>query len=96
MTGAVYPSFGIVWANAVNSFSLTDPAARRHAGDRNALWMFIISILSAITIGCQNYFFAASAASLTGKLRSLSFRAILRQDGAYIYASQYKRRNVLD
>lgn len=47
--------------------------------------LFIISILSAISIGCQNYYFAASAASLTGKLRSLSFRAILRQDSAYSF-----------
>lgn len=42
-TGAVYPCFGIVWANAVNGFSLTDPAARRHTGDRNALWYVYFS-----------------------------------------------------
>ena len=33
-----------------------------------------------ISIGGQNYLFASAAASLTSKLRSLSFRAILRQD----------------
>jgi hypothetical protein len=33
-----------------------------------------------ISIGSQNYLFASAAASLTSKLRSLSFRAILRQD----------------
>lgn len=42
--------------------------------------LFIIAIISMFTIGFQNYFFAASAASLTQKLRSLSFRAVLRQD----------------
>ena len=42
--------------------------------------LFIIAIISVVTIGSQNYFFAASAASLTKKLRSLSFRAVLRQD----------------
>ncbi|RDX40359.1 P-loop containing nucleoside triphosphate hydrolase protein [Lentinus brumalis] len=41
-----------------------------------ALWK-----LGATTaIGSQNYFFAKSASELTSKLRSLSFRAILRQD----------------
>lgn len=49
-------------------------------GDRNALYFFIIAIVSTITIGVQNYMFGASAASLTGKLRSIGFRAILRQD----------------
>lgn len=48
--------------------------------DRNALWFFIIAILSSITISFQNYLFASAAGSLTCKLRSLSFRAILRQD----------------
>ena len=33
-----------------------------------------------ICIGFQNYLFASSAAKLTMKLRSLSFKAILRQD----------------
>ena len=45
---------------------------------------FIISILAMISIGTQNYLFAASAASLTSKLRSLSFRAILRQDSTLV------------
>jgi hypothetical protein len=33
-----------------------------------------------ISIGSQNYLFSASAASLSSKLRSLSLRALLRQD----------------
>lgn len=41
---------------------------------------FIISVLAMISIGSQNYLFASAASSLTSKLRSLSFRAILRQD----------------
>jgi ATP-binding cassette, subfamily B (MDR/TAP), member 1 len=48
--------------------------------DRNALWFFVIAILSTIAIAFQNYLFASSAAQLTFKLRSLSFQAILRQD----------------
>ncbi|KZV67726.1 P-loop containing nucleoside triphosphate hydrolase protein [Peniophora sp. CONT] len=82
-TGAVYPSFGIVFSQAINAFGLTDPQERRHQGDLNSLWFFIISIISAFTIGFQNYFFASSAASLTERLRSLSFSAVLRQDIEY-------------
>ncbi|KAH9000914.1 P-loop containing nucleoside triphosphate hydrolase protein [Lactarius hatsudake] len=80
-TGCVFPAFGIVWLLPV--FSDSSSRERRHDGDRAALWSFIISILAMISIGAQNYMFAQSAASLTSKLRSLSFRAILRQDIEY-------------
>ncbi|KAI0305296.1 multidrug resistance protein 1 [Multifurca ochricompacta] len=82
-TGCVFPAFGIVWAQAVTGFSDSTAQERRHNGDRNALWSFIIAILAMISIGFQNYMFSSSAASLTSKLRSLSFRAYLRQDIEY-------------
>ena len=34
----VYPAFGIVYAKGISAFSLTNNEARRHAGDRVALW----------------------------------------------------------
>lgn len=52
----------------------------RIAGDRNALWFFIIAVLSTFAIAGQNYNFAHAAATLTSRLRRLSFAAILRQD----------------
>lgn len=81
--GATYPSFGIVFAKGINGFSDATSGERRHSGDRVALWFFIIAILSAIAIGFQNYFFASTAAQLTNKIRSQSFRAIVRQDIEY-------------
>ncbi len=85
-TGTVYPAFGIVYARAVVSYSVlpdSDEHKRelRHNGDRNALWFFLIAIASALSIAIQNYSFSSSATALTSKLRSLTFRAILRQDG---------------
>ncbi|KAH0586250.1 Leptomycin B resistance protein pmd1 [Termitomyces sp. J132] len=80
MTGMVYPAFGIVYAKAINGFSSPSRQEMRFQGDRNALWFFIIALISTVAIGMQNYLFSAAAASLTAKLRSLSFRAILRQD----------------
>jgi ATP-binding cassette subfamily B (MDR/TAP) protein 1 len=80
LTGMVYPSFGIVFAKGIVSFSSRDPKVRRHEGDRNALWFFIIAIVAAMSIGCQNYLFGRAAAALTRKLRSLSFKAMVRQD----------------
>jgi ATP-binding cassette, subfamily B (MDR/TAP), member 1 len=93
----VYPAFGVVFAKGISAFSLTSAAERRFQGDRNALWyvwfwsvqlpaytslrFFLIAIISTGAIGCQNYLFSSAAASLTARLRSLSFKAILRQDG---------------
>ncbi|KAL1744419.1 ste6-like protein [Schizophyllum fasciatum] len=79
-TGAVYPCFGIVFSQAIGGFSLTDWHAKRHAGDRNALWFFLIALGSMVCIGVQNYTFSASASKLSARLRSLSFKSILRQD----------------
>jgi ATP-binding cassette subfamily B (MDR/TAP) protein 1 len=88
-TGSIYPVFGIVYAQAVVAFQTIPNSEEnrrqiRHDGDRNALWFFIISIGATATITIQNYFFTNSAAILTGKLRSLGFRAILRQDSESI------------
>ena len=41
---------------------------------------FIISLLAMLSIGSQHFLFASAASSLTSKLRSLGFCAILRQD----------------
>ncbi|KAL4267597.1 GTPase-activating protein [Pleurotus pulmonarius] len=80
LTGLVWPAFGIVYAKGIEGFSFTDHAQRRFAGDRNALWLFLIAIISTMAIGIQNYMFSAAAATLTARLRKLSFKAILRQD----------------
>ncbi|KII86752.1 hypothetical protein PLICRDRAFT_55662 [Plicaturopsis crispa FD-325 SS-3] len=83
MTGMVYPAFGIVYAKGITGFSDNTNSQRRFDGDRNALWFFLIAILSMFSIGLQNFLFASAAATLTSKLRSLSFRAMLRQDVAF-------------
>ena len=41
--GAMYPSYGVVFSKAINTFSETDPHQRRHDGDHNALYFFIIA-----------------------------------------------------
>ncbi|CAE6466675.1 unnamed protein product [Rhizoctonia solani] len=80
VAGMVYPVMGIVYSKAVVGFSAVDDAEKRRSGDRNALWFLIIAIVSAIVTALQGWAFGVTAARLTGKLRSLSLRAILRQD----------------
>lgn len=79
----VYPAYGVVFSKGITAFSNLDPHQRRHDGDRVALWLFIIAIGSMLALGIQSYMFASTAATLTAKLRSLSFKAILRQDSEF-------------
>ncbi|KAI6166709.1 P-loop containing nucleoside triphosphate hydrolase protein, partial [Pisolithus thermaeus] len=79
-TGMVFPMFAIIYGQAIAGFSQPDASVRRHDGNMNALWFFIIAIVSSMFIAVQNFVFASAASELTAKLRTLSFRAILRQD----------------
>ncbi|KAI6014671.1 ste6-like protein [Pisolithus marmoratus] len=79
-TGMVFPMIAIIYGKAISGFSQTDPSARRHANDMTALWFFIVAIVSSVVLAIQHYVFKLAASELTTKLRTLSFRAILRQD----------------
>ncbi|KAG8902517.1 GTPase-activating protein, partial [Tulasnella sp. 408] len=78
--GLTYPAFGIVFGKAMDAFALQDRHALRFEGDRVALWAFVISIISGFAVVMENFYFSRASAGLTQKLRSLSFRAMLRQD----------------
>ena len=79
-TGVVHPAFGLVYAKSIDGFSQQDPIARRHAGDRNALWLFLIAILSSLAICVQNGMYNRAASQLCAVLRIQSFKAIVSQD----------------
>jgi ATP-binding cassette, subfamily B (MDR/TAP), member 1 len=64
-----------------------DFPALQHAGNRNALWFFIVALVSTYTAGAQTYFFSYAAASVTSNLRVLSFKAMVRQDSTFLFSS---------
>ncbi|KAK0459997.1 ste6-like protein [Desarmillaria tabescens] len=80
MTGAIYPSYGIVFAYALDGFSQPDNHVKRQKGDRNALWLFIMSLIAIVTTMVQNWNFVAAATTLMARLRFAMFTSILRQD----------------
>jgi ATP-binding cassette subfamily B (MDR/TAP) protein 1 len=82
-------------AKGINGFSQEDNHVKRHEGDRNGLYFFIIAIGSMFTIGIQNYYFAAAAANLTRSLRSLSFKAVLRQDIEYFDQEEHSTGGIV-
>jgi ATP-binding cassette subfamily B (MDR/TAP) protein 1 len=79
----VYPAFGVLYAKGISGFSDLDSHQRRNDGDRTALWFFTIALISTCMAGLQNYMFGSTAATLTAKVRSLCFQAILRQDSKF-------------
>ncbi|KIY50745.1 P-loop containing nucleoside triphosphate hydrolase protein [Fistulina hepatica ATCC 64428] len=81
--GAVFPCFGILFGHVLNGFSLPNNHEKRHAGDRNALWMFIIAILGSITTFIQQLNIISSGVALMARLQSAMFAALLRQDVKY-------------
>ncbi|KAF8503872.1 P-loop containing nucleoside triphosphate hydrolase protein [Gautieria morchelliformis] len=80
VAGMIYPVYSIVYGMTLNAFQTTDHHGLRVAVDRDALWIFLIAIVAAVSMGCQNYLFSSAAAKLTYTVRSLSFKAIIRQD----------------
>ncbi|KAL7417152.1 ste6-like protein [Mrakia frigida] len=81
--GCVYPAFGILYGTALNGFSLSSDEQIRWHSYRSGLWFFVMAILAAICIAIQNHCLIRASEALTGKLRSLSFKAILRSDVAW-------------
>jgi ATP-binding cassette subfamily B (MDR/TAP) protein 1 len=81
-SGCVYPALAILFGESIAAFSLPMDQIRS-ASYKNGLWYFISAILSAIAIVIQNGSLSSTAETLTAKLRSITFRAILRQDIAF-------------
>ncbi|KAH9858203.1 P-loop containing nucleoside triphosphate hydrolase protein [Lenzites betulinus] len=78
--GAAYPAMGVVFALGIDGFADTTNGQRRHDGDRNALWFFVIALAGMLVNGLQHGCFGNAAVVLSTRLRSLAFRSILRQD----------------
>ncbi len=83
----ILPPFTILFFSriglAISNFSIQNPSELLSATYRSALWYFIIAILAFFIIATQQYTLITTAETLTGKLRALSFKAILRQDVAF-------------
>eukprot|EP00117_Sycon_ciliatum_P005125 scpid61972/ scgid9202/ Multidrug resistance protein 1A; ATP-binding cassette sub-family B member 1A; MDR1A; Multidrug resistance protein 3; P-glycoprotein 3 len=85
--GTVFPLFGIIFAEVLSVFTLlSNPANKDEYFRRAGLWAGMFCVLglgSFIVLLCQFYFFGRSGAALTKRMRSVAFRAILRQNVAF-------------
>ncbi|KAH9940672.1 P-loop containing nucleoside triphosphate hydrolase protein [Amylocystis lapponica] len=80
LCGLVQPALGVVFAKALVAYGAPTRSGLRSQINRDALWFFIISIISAIVQLLQTSYLMETSAILCERLRLLSFKAILRQD----------------
>ncbi|KIY73235.1 ste6-like protein [Cylindrobasidium torrendii FP15055 ss-10] len=83
ISGAIYPVYGIVFSSGIVGFSEPLDSDKRHEGNVNARWLFIIAIIATICTLVQNLGFVLSAVNLMATLRQAMFTSILCQDVAY-------------
>ncbi len=92
--GCAYPAFSILFGRSLSNFSrcpgiigVECPQPFRgemiNEGDRNALYFFIVAILSTIAVAVQTHGLTRAASYLMERLRRMSLAAFLRADVAY-------------
>ncbi|NWT66232.1 MDR1 protein, partial [Prunella himalayana] len=78
--GAVHPAFAVIFGKIIGAFQETDPVKR----SKNTVLLSLIFLLLGVIILAayiiQGFMFGKSGETLTMRLRSLSFRALLQQD----------------
>ncbi|NXF17580.1 MDR1 protein, partial [Rhodinocichla rosea] len=78
--GAVHPAFAVIFGKIIGAFQETDPEKR----SKNTVLLSLIFLLLGVIILAayiiQGFMFGKSGETLTMRLRSLSFRALLQQE----------------
>ncbi|KAM4907055.1 ATP-binding cassette sub-family B member 5 [Sylvia borin] len=78
--GAVHPAFAVIFGKIIGAFQETDPVKR----SKNTVVLSLIFLLLGVIILAayivQGFMFGKSGETLTMRLRSLSFRALLQQE----------------
>uniref|UniRef100_A0A8B9KGI2 ATP-binding cassette, sub-family B (MDR/TAP), member 5 n=1 Tax=Astyanax mexicanus TaxID=7994 RepID=A0A8B9KGI2_ASTMX len=78
--GGVYPCVGILFAKIIGVFAELDPEVKRQKSMMFSLLFFLVGTMAFLTYFFQGYMLGKSGESLTMRLRSQAFKAILRQD----------------
>lgn len=81
--GMVYPIFSLIFAEVLKAFQSADPDTVRSKANFMALMFFLLAIGAFICFGGQILFFSLIGEKLTFRLRSMSFRAIMKKDGVW-------------
>ncbi|XP_015213716.2 ATP-dependent translocase ABCB1 isoform X1 [Lepisosteus oculatus] len=81
--GAVYPCVAIVFSKIIGVFGELDPDVRRGKTTLLSLMFLLIGAVAFVTYFLEGFMFGKSGEILTMRLRSQSFKAMIRQDIAW-------------
>ncbi|KAM4636210.1 ATP-dependent translocase ABCB1-like [Discoglossus pictus] len=80
ISGGIYPSFAVIFGKVIGAFQETDPDIKGQRTVLLSLMFLVVGVISFIVHVVMGFAFGKSGENLTMRLRSLSFKALLRQD----------------
>ncbi|CAN2389827.1 Multidrug resistance protein, partial [Pristimantis euphronides] len=81
--GGLYSTFALFYSKIMGAFHEQDLIKRVQKTDSLALILLVVGLFTCIAYFITGFLFGKSEENLTMRLRSLSFKAMLRQDMAY-------------
>ncbi|NWV07564.1 MDR1 protein, partial [Ptilonorhynchus violaceus] len=78
--GAVHPAFAVIFGKVIGAFQERDPEKRSKNTLVLSLMFLLLGVIILIAYIIQGFMFGKSGETLTMRLRSLSFRALLQQE----------------
>ncbi|NXA63294.1 MDR1 protein, partial [Mohoua ochrocephala] len=78
--GAVHPAFAVIFGKIIGAFQERDPEKRSKNTVLLSLIFLLLGVIILVAYIIQGFMFGKSGETLTMRLRSLSFRALLQQD----------------
>lgn len=80
ISGGIYPTFAVIFGKVIGAFGITDLDERSRQTVLLSLMFLALGIISLIVYIIMGFAFGISGENLTMRLRSLSFKALLRQE----------------
>ncbi|NXR34260.1 MDR1 protein, partial [Zosterops hypoxanthus] len=78
--GAVHPAFAVIFGKIIGAFQESDPVKRSKNTVVFSLVFLLLGVIILAAYIVQGFMFGKSGETLTMRLRSLSFRALLQQE----------------
>ncbi|NXI23338.1 MDR1 protein, partial [Sterrhoptilus dennistouni] len=78
--GAVHPAFAVIFGKIIGAFQESDPVKRSKNTVVFSLIFLLLGVIILAAYIVQGFMFGKSGETLTMRLRSLSFRALLQQE----------------
>ncbi|XP_068114235.1 ATP-dependent translocase ABCB1-like [Hyperolius riggenbachi] len=83
ISGGIYPTFAVIFGKVIGSFNIENEQAKSNRTILLSLMFLTLGVISLVVYIVMGFAFGISGENLTMRLRSLSFKALLRQEIGY-------------